>query len=102
MNFSDLVGQNILIHTNITGLEKDTEGGSTTASELTGVESGGIWVHDPHLEPLLGALVGGPGKFRSNHRAESQIFLPFSSIVFVVARRPILNEKSLGIEETPE
>lgn|ERR1035437_4984718 len=102
MNFRDLVGQTILIRTNIAELEKDTEGASTTASELTGVEPGGIWVHDPHLEPLLGSLIGGPGKFRSNHRAESQIFLPFSSIVFVVARSPILNEKSLGLEENPE
>ena len=102
MNFSDLIGQKVLIHTNLRELEKQAMGASTETSEVTGVESGGIWVHDPHLEPLLGSLAGGPGQFRSDLRAKSHIFLPFSSIVFVVARSPVLDEDSLGIEETPE
>jgi len=102
MNFSDLIGQKVLIQTRFRELEEEAMGASTATPEVTGVEAGGIWVHDPHLEPLLGSLAGGPGQFRSDGRAKSHIFLPFSSILFVVARSPNLDERSLGIEETPE
>jgi hypothetical protein len=102
MNFSDLLGQKVLIHTNLRELENKAKGASTMACEITGMEPGGVWVHEPALEPLLGSLAGGQGQFRSDRRATSHIFLPFSSIVFVVARSPILDEDSLGIQETPE
>ena len=103
MNFSDLVGKTILIHTNISGLEEQAVGGKTVAAEITGVESGGIWViAQDGFESRLGTLAGGPGKFRSDNRATSHVFLPFSSIVFAVARSPVLDEGSLGLEETHE
>ena len=96
MNFADLVGTKILVHTNITGLEEQVKGGTTAAAELT--EPGGIWVTHPGLSEGLGQLAG-TGATRTFRDSTCHVFLPFSSIVFVAARSPVLDEGSLGLEE---
>jgi hypothetical protein len=98
MNFAELVGQKILVHTTISKLEEIIEFGSTATVELTGVESGGIWVTHAGLEEGLGRLAGVGGTMASLSNVQVQIFLPFSSIVFAAYRSPRLDERSLGLE----
>jgi hypothetical protein len=98
MKFEDLVGQRILVHTTISKLEEQMEFGSTATVELTGAESGGIWVTHAGLEGQLGLLAGAGGTMASLPNVQVQIFLPFSSIVFAAYREPLLDERSLGLE----
>ena len=102
MNFSELIGQKILVHTTITRLEDYTQGGSTGIVELVGVESGGIWVKHEGLQRDLGKLAGVQAIMRSLPDVQVCVFLPFSSIVFAAYRSPRLDEESLSLEETPE
>jgi hypothetical protein len=44
MNFSELIGQKILIQTAFGELEAHRIGGSAAIAELTGVDPGGIWI----------------------------------------------------------
>jgi hypothetical protein len=102
MNFSDLVGQKILIHTAIGKLEEYIAGGSTAIVEVTGVENGGIWVKHEGLESGLAKLAKMEGTLmRSLPNVQIQLFLPFASIVFCAYRQPVLDEGSLSLAETP-
>jgi len=101
MNFSDLIGQKVLVHTAIGQLEQYIPGGSTAIVEITGVENGGIWVKHEGLQRDLAKLANTEGVMRSFPNVEVQLFLPFASIVFCAYRQPILDEGSLGLTETP-
>jgi hypothetical protein len=68
MNFSELTGQKVLVHINISQLEQYIQGGSTAIVKVTAVESRGIWVQHEGLHRDLGKLSGAAGNHASQER----------------------------------
>ena len=102
MQFSELIGENILIQTTLGSLEEHRIGGSAAIAKLTGVESGGIWIVHPGLQSDLAKYSNISGVMREQLGIKMHLFLPYSSILFVAYRGPDLDALSLGLEETPE
>ena len=87
MNFSELIGQKILIQTAMEELEQQMIGGSAATAELTGVEPGGIWIIHPGLQNGLAECCKIRGAMTERRGITIHVFLPYSSIRFVAAQQ---------------
>ena len=98
IHFSDMVGRKIFVYTRIAELEKQIAGGQAATATLTGVESGGIWVEHEGLARDLSTAFGV--RLSDLPNVTAQVFLPYSSILFVADLRPQLDEESFGLEDS--
>ena len=99
MNFSDLIGEKVFLQTTLSDQDQEKIGGIAAVAEITGVEAGGIWINHDGLAAHIGEMAGTWGIVQPSEGIKVHLFLPFSVIRFAIARSPVLDEGSLGIDE---
>jgi len=86
MEFSELVGQELMIVSKFLD-----ESGAPRSVKVCGVEPGGLWIQDEHLENLSKDILKRV-KDETGVDVELLFFLPFHRVEMAIHSRPRLSE----------
>lgn len=96
IHFQDMIGENVLVYTRIAQLGRRKINGQMAAAKVTGVESGGIWIEHEGMAEDISQTFGV--RISELPKANTQIFLPFASILWAAYLSPKLDEESFGVQ----